>query len=131
MWVQNQENCRLYPSVFSEEDFVSISMLQSDNGENLFSAHRPNVTESSYTREKNVSTNSKNFNLLISCQRSCSKDTDRYSQAAVFSLTVSTKAVSPLPLMCLQTTYRKSRAKQYSTILTGISMKISLGIKAI
>jgi hypothetical protein len=92
----------IYPlssRVFLEEDFVAVNTLQSDNGEILSSAHGPDITGSSYAPEQEDSTNSQNSNLLISCQPSCSKDTDPYCPATVSSLTESIEAVSPLPVM--------------------------------
>jgi hypothetical protein len=41
----------LGPSVFSEEDFVAVNTLLSDNGENISSAHGPDMTGSSYSLE--------------------------------------------------------------------------------
>jgi hypothetical protein len=121
----------LSPSVFSEEDFVAVNTLKSDNGEILSSALGPDITESSYSPEQEDSTNSQNSNLLISCQPSCSKDIDPYCPATVSSLPVSIEAVSPLPVVSPQTPCRQSRSKQHSKIMTGTPMKVSLESKAI
>jgi hypothetical protein len=51
VWLQATEIYLLGPSVFSEEGFVSVNTLQSDNGENLSSAHGPDITGSSYLPE--------------------------------------------------------------------------------
>jgi hypothetical protein len=48
----------LGPSVFSEEDFVAIKTLQSDNGEIVSNAHGPHITGSSYSPEQEDSSNS-------------------------------------------------------------------------
>jgi hypothetical protein len=53
------------------------------------------------------------------------RDTDPSSPATVSSLPVRIEAVSPLPPMGPQTSYRKIRAKKHSTILTGTPMKVS------
>jgi hypothetical protein len=121
----------LSPSVFSEEDFVAVTTLQSDNGEILSSAHGPDVTGSSYSPEQEDSTNSQNSNLFISCQPSCPTDTDPYCPVTVSSLPVTNEAVSPLPVMDPQTPCRQSRSKQHSETMTGSPMKGFLESKAI
>jgi hypothetical protein len=121
----------LGPSVFTEEDFISLNTLQSDNGENLSGAHGPDIIGSSYLPEQEDSTISQNSNLFISCQPSCSKDTDLYCPATVSSLPVPVETVSSLPVMSPQTPCRQSRAKQHSEILTGTPIKVSLESKAI
>jgi hypothetical protein len=121
----------LNPSVFSEEDFVAMNTLQSNNEENLSSAPTPDIIVNSYLPQQENSVNSRNSNFLISYKQSCSRDTNPSSPVAVSSLPATIEAVSPLPLMGPQKSYRKSKAKQHSEILTGTPMKVSLERKKV
>jgi hypothetical protein len=120
----------LHPSVFSEEYFVAVNTLQSDNGETVCSAHTPDITGSSYSPEQEGNINSQNpvcfspATVMLERYKCCCPTT-------VPSLTVSVEAVSPLPMMGPQTPCRKRRVKQHSEILARTPMKVSLESKAI
>jgi hypothetical protein len=100
--------------------------LQFDNEENMSSAPTPGIIVSLYLPYQEDSINSQNSNFLISKKQSCPRDTDTSSPATVFSLPVTTEAVSPLPARGPQTFCRKSRANQQSGILAVTPMKVSL-----
>jgi hypothetical protein len=85
----------LNPIVFSEDDFVAVNTLQSDNRENLCSASTPDVTVTYICLNKKITLVLKTQLLLFS--------TNSYASGIVSSLPVTIEAVSPLAAMGPQT----------------------------
>lgn len=91
-------------SVFSEEDFIAVNVLKSDNGETIFITPTPDIIVTSYLPQREYSFSPPNSFFHIFYKQTSSMHSDPSSPATVSSLPVTTERVSSLPAVGEQIT---------------------------